>query len=171
MLVRRLFFVCAASLAIGCGGDTDPTDAGGGFDGGADAGEMDAGGVDAGATSDAGSDAGDSTDAGDVTDTGVDGGPLFACTLEELTPIFECAQMACVMLPDASIGLPDGGVPEAGLPDASVPDPAELASCILTNCGLLIFGVSGDCRGCLLAGVSMDLDVIAMSCAPGVPVP
>ncbi len=158
MLVRRLFLAFAIALATGCGGDTDTTDAGVGFDGGADAGGMDA-----------------SVDAGTTTDAGLDGGPLFACTLEELTPIFECAQMACVMLPDASIGLPDGGleagVPEAGLPDASRPDPGELATCILTNCGLLVFGVSGGCRGCLLAGVGMDLETIAMSCAPGVPLP
>lgn len=92
--------------------------------------------------------------------------PLIACTVEELQPIVECASDACVMLPDA--GLPGG---DASLPDASSPDAEELAACIVTHCGVLVFDVSSDCRGCLLAGVSMDLETIASSCAPGVMVP
>jgi len=173
MLARRVFILTVVLSLIGCGDDTDPGDAGGGLDGGVDAGGMDAG-VDAGPpTPDSGSDAG--VDAGEIIDSGRDGGPLFACSLEELTPIFECARMACVMLPDAGLSLPDGGLegglPEAGLPDASLPDPGELATCILRSCGLLVFGVSGGCRGCLLAGVGMDLDTIAAACAPGVPIP
>ena len=73
-------------------------------------------------------------------------------------------------MPDGSL---DGGIPDVGLPDTSLPeiDPGELATCILTNCGLLVFGVSDECRGCLLAGVGMDLEEIGMSCAPGLPLP
>ncbi len=105
----------------------------------------------------------------------MDSSMIFACTLDELSPIFECARSSCVSLPDAS--LPDvslsgdASLPDASLPDASLPDPGELATCILVNCGTLVFGVSSECRGCLLAGVGMNLDEIRMMCAPGIAVP
>ncbi|MCB9592109.1 MAG: hypothetical protein H6719_05195 [Sandaracinaceae bacterium] len=179
---------CALWLAacggdVGSGADAGPllVDAGGGLDAGVG---MDAASMTLDAGHDAGEDAGvPATDAG--FDAGpprpmTDGGIMVACTLDEIAPIFECARMACVSLPDASLpGLPDGGfdleagLPDASfsLPDASLPDPAELATCILSRCWREVFGVSDACRGCLLAGVGMDLMEIQMRCVSGLPTP
>jgi hypothetical protein len=135
-------------VAAACGGD----DGTGTFDGSV----RDGGGVRDGRT---GVDARPSAD-GSSTDAppAGDGGLSFACSLEELTPIAECARDNCVMLPDGGVG-----------PDASLPDPGELAGCILTSCGTLLIGVSPECRNCLIAGVGMNLEEIAMACANGLP--
>ena len=155
--------VGASLLGQACGGDDDPRgmDAAVSTDGGGDAAIT----PDAATTPDAGpADAG-STDAGMDGGPVGDGGPSFACTLEELTPIAECAAAACV-------SLPEGGIPEGGIAaDASLPDPGELATCILTSCGTLLLGVSADCRTCLIAGVGMDIDEITMRCTDGIAIP
>jgi len=179
--MRSSFIMSILLVAAGCSGDDGTTDTSVGFDVGTDSGMADTGTTDTGASdtgaTDSAIDAPSDTSTPDTSMPPMDGA-ILACTLEELTPIFECAREACIMLPD--VGLPDvsipdgsldGGIPDVGLPDVGLPDPGELATCILTNCGILVFGVSGECRGCLLAGVGMDLDEIRMSCAPGLPVP
>jgi hypothetical protein len=174
-------FVLVTSPLAGCGDDGGVTDTGVGFDSSVDTGGGDAspdtGTVDSSADAavDAAPDAtADSSMSMDST-VAMDSSMIFACTLEELTPIFECARSSCLSLPDASLPdvsiSADGGIPDVGLPDASLPDPGELATCILVSCGALVFGVSSDCRGCLLAGVGMDLDEIRMMCAPGISTP
>jgi hypothetical protein len=157
---------CALVLvlgAAGCGSDDGRggTDADVAVDSGP--GAVDAGGVDGGSTLDSAvpDDGSTSLDGSPATD----GGLSFACSVDELRPIVECAAAACVSLPDASLSL------EAGLPDASLPDPGELATCILTSCGTLLLGVSPDCRDCLIAGVGMNLEEISMRCANGLPTP
>ncbi|MBW2462859.1 MAG: DUF3626 domain-containing protein [Deltaproteobacteria bacterium] len=169
MRIRAILVACGVLLFAACSDDEVPADSSVGDSGIADTGGDDTGPVDSGAT-----DSGTMMDA--EVDSGADDsavpddsgmmstdGALLACTLDELSPILECASSACVMLPDASLS-------DASL-DASLPDPGELATCILTNCGLLVFGVSTSCRGCLLAGVGMDLGEIGAACAPGLPLP
>lgn len=167
-MFTRLTLLVASSLLVACGSDgLDPIVGDGSVDAPMSDGDLDTGLEDSavadGAVPD--SSAPDSAPPVDSATPPADA-PLIACTLEEIQPIVECASDACVMLPDA--GLPGG---DASLPDASLPDPGELATCIVTNCGVLVFGVSPECRGCLLAGVSMDLETIASSCAPGVMLP
>ncbi len=179
MRIRAILVACGVLLFAACSDDETPADSSVGDSSVADTGADDVGPADS-ATTDSGAMMDADVDSGaDDSAVPVDSGmmaadgALLACTLEELSPIFDCASAECVMLPDASLpdASLDGGIPDVSLPDASLPDPGELATCILTNCGLLVFGVSSSCRGCLLAGVGMDLGEIGAACAPGVPLP
>ena len=74
---------------------------------------------------------------------GSDGGTgLLACSIEEVTPLFQCAFEECVTLPDPG-ALPDGG----GLPSFDI---GELGTCAIANCGSMLLGLSPSCQRCLL---------------------
>lgn len=83
-------------------------------------------------------------DAPPVAPTADGGGTgLLACSIEEVTPLFQCAFEECVDLPDPTM-LPDGGV---GLPSF---DLAEFGTCAALSCGSELFGLSPGCQRCLL---------------------
>ncbi len=67
-----------------------------------------------------------------------DAAPAFACTLEELQPIGQCAQDNCM----GTIG------GDAGL------DTTALMTCIATSCWQELLAVSPSCRNCLTNAVS-----------------
>lgn len=70
----------------------------------------------------------------------------FACTLEEIQPILTCVQENC-------------------LDNLS-------AECVTLNCGLLVLGLSPDCRDCVLTGVATgDLQETAAACVDGPALP
>ena len=161
--MRRSSWPCVLAgvvLASGCGAssDTSALDAGGpsiSVDGGPATAPTDAGSIDAGFSSlDSGpADAAAPADAPLMLDGALrpDGGfgIMTACTLEEVSPIFQCGLDNCTMVTSAS----------------------EIAACLLTNCGLLLLGVSPGCRECMLAGLTTDLGAITDSCVSGLPTP
>ncbi len=68
----------------------------------------------------------------------------FACTLEEIQPIFACVQENCL-------------------------DNLN-AECVALNCGLLVLGMSPSCRECVLTGIATgDLAETAGACVSGLP--
>lgn len=71
-----------------------------------------------------------------------------ACTSEEITPLAQCAAENC-----ASGG---GG---------------DIQTCLLTNCTLLLLGLSSDCQACLASAASQDFTLIAATCIDGPTLP
>ena len=68
----------------------------------------------------------------------------FACTIEEIQPIFTCVQENC-------------------LDNLNV-------ECVTINCGLLVLGLSPSCRDCVLTGIATgDLAETAGACVSGLP--
>jgi len=108
-------------------------------------------GPDAAAVPDAHTDA-SAADASPLVDAAAgdqDTGISFACTLEELQPIGECAQANCT----DTINL-DAGI-----------DPTALVTCITTNCWMQLLAVSPGCRECLTTAVGGNLNDILAQCS------
>ena len=80
----------------------------------------------------------DARPSADATTDIADAAPMFACTLEELQPIGQCAQDNC----SGTIGL------DAGL------DTTAIITCITTSCWQQLLAVSPSCRNCLTNAVS-----------------
>lgn len=136
MKLTALLFAASITVAFGCGDNS--------LDG--------AGSIDAPVSSlpDAAElvDAAGSADAAVTVDGGIfgDGGISLACSIQELTPVFTCAQTACASDPTLT--------------------------CVLSNCGLLLFGLSPSCRQCVVTGLtSGDLATTLAACVTGVPTP
>ncbi len=146
MKLAALLYAASITLAIGCGDNLQAP-----FDGtdGNDA-------IDAPSSSDDGSlvdatlsvDAAGPADAALTADGGLfgDGGVSLACSIQELTPVFTCAQTACASDPTLT--------------------------CVLTNCGILLFALSPSCQQCVITGLtSGDLATTVAACVAGVPAP
>jgi predicted small lipoprotein YifL len=67
-------------------------------------------------------------------------GAMLACSFQELQPLFACAQQQCST-------------------DLS-------PTCVLTNCGVLLLGLSPTCQQCVLA-LAMDPSSAGASCISG----
>lgn len=75
-----------------------------------------------------------------------DGGISLACSIAELTPVFTCAQTACASDPTLT--------------------------CVITHCGILVFGLSPSCQQCVITGLaSGDLATTVAACISGLPTP
>ena len=75
-----------------------------------------------------------------------DGGVSLACSIEELTPVFTCAQTSCASDPTLT--------------------------CVITHCGILVFGLSPSCQQCVITGLaSGDLATTVAACISGLPTP
>lgn len=79
--------------------------------------------------------------------TEADGGtPGFACSLDEVQPIFECVLQNCA---------------------EDLGDQAAMLACVTLSCGGELLSVSPECSECVLAGLSQDFDVISDECMEG----
>ncbi|MDX2090877.1 MAG: hypothetical protein SFX73_23660 [Kofleriaceae bacterium] len=72
------------------------------------------------------------------------GGFQLACTIQDLQPVFTCALQSCTQ--DLSF------------------------TCLLSNCGLTLLTLPGDCRTCLItAFASQDIATTAAACGLSLP--
>lgn len=84
----------------------------------------------------------------DASPQAIDAAIALACTLEEITPIAQCAYENCL----GGIGL-DAGV-----------DTTQIATCIATNCFAELLSLSPGCLQCITSGVGGDLTSLLGQC-------